>query len=209
MLRLVYALSIGTWLGSAVTLTFLVTPTAHGTFGAPDARRFLRPLFPRYYALGIGCGFAALATVTLGNASFTPKVQGGFHSLDVASDVQAWVSSARTNYGWVGLPWPGGTDGWGIATSESTVERNRPQLRVYYTSPSSVPISLLAPIRGPASVQVQFTGAVGATYSVQRVGMLGGTWTTLGAATVGQNGTGTFNDASPLPTAAFYRVSYP
>jgi hypothetical protein len=69
MLRLVYALSIGTWLGSAVTLTFLVTPTAHGTFTAPDARRFLRPLFPRYYALGIGCGFAALATVTLGKHS--------------------------------------------------------------------------------------------------------------------------------------------
>jgi hypothetical protein len=73
MLRLVYALSIGTWLGSAVTLTFLVTPTAHGTFGAPDARRFLRPLFPRYYALGIGCGFAALATVTLGKQSLASE----------------------------------------------------------------------------------------------------------------------------------------
>ena len=69
MLRLVYALSIGTWLGSAVTLTFLVTPVAHGTFTAPDARRFLRPLFPRYYALGIACGFAALGTVTLGKHS--------------------------------------------------------------------------------------------------------------------------------------------
>lgn len=69
MLRLVYALSIGTWLGSVVTLTFLVTPTAHGAFAVADARRFLRPLFPRYYALGIGCGFAALVTVALGKHS--------------------------------------------------------------------------------------------------------------------------------------------
>lgn len=80
-----------------------------------------------------GVEAAITPTVILGNSSRTPNVQGGFHSLDVTADVQACVSGTGTNYGWVGLPWPGGTDGWGIATAESTVARNRPQLRVYYS----------------------------------------------------------------------------
>jgi predicted membrane protein len=69
MLRLVFALAISTWLGSVVSLTYLVTPTAHGVFDPRDARRLLRPLFPRHYGLGIGCGFVALATVLVGKAS--------------------------------------------------------------------------------------------------------------------------------------------
>jgi uncharacterized protein DUF4149 len=69
MLRLVFACAIGTWLGSVVSLTYIVTPVAHGTFEAPDARRLLRPLFPRHYALGIACGFLALATILVGKAS--------------------------------------------------------------------------------------------------------------------------------------------
>ena len=69
MLRLVYALAIGTWLGAIVSLTYLVTPTAHGAFDPRDARRLLRPLFPRHYALGIVCGFVALGTVLVGKAS--------------------------------------------------------------------------------------------------------------------------------------------
>ncbi len=86
-----------------------------------------------------GVEAATTPTVTLGNPSRTPNVQGGLHALDVTSDVQAWVSGTRTNYGWVGLPWPGGTDGWGVATSEVSVERNRPQLRVYYTVATNPP----------------------------------------------------------------------
>jgi hypothetical protein len=66
MLRLAYALAIGTWLGAVITLTFVVTPTAHGEFPTADARRFLRPLFPRLYGLGIACGFLALAAVLAG-----------------------------------------------------------------------------------------------------------------------------------------------
>ena len=66
MLRLVFALSIGTWLGAIVSLTYIVTPTAHGAFAPHDARRLLRPLFPRHYGLGIVCGFLALATILVG-----------------------------------------------------------------------------------------------------------------------------------------------
>jgi len=69
MLRLAFALAIGTWLGAVVSLTYIVTPTAHGAFPPGDARRLLRPLFPRHYALGIVCGFLALATVLLGKES--------------------------------------------------------------------------------------------------------------------------------------------
>jgi hypothetical protein len=156
-----------------------------------------------------GVEAAVTPTVTLGNASLTPKVQGGFHSLDVANDVQAWVSGARTNYGWVGLPWPGGTDGWGIATAESSVERNRPQLRIYYTSPAATPIALLQPLLGPTAVQVRFTAAPGATYTVRRSAVMGSPWSVLGTATAGQDGSAMFNDASPLPGEAYYRVSYP
>src|SRR5262249_12102824 len=69
MLRLVFALAIGTWLGAVVSLTYIVTPTAHGAFDPRDARRLLRPLFPRHYTLGIACGFLALGTVLLGKDS--------------------------------------------------------------------------------------------------------------------------------------------
>lgn len=69
MLRLVFALAIGTWLGGIVSLTYIVTPTAHGAFDPRDARRLLRPLFPRHYTLGIVCGFLALGTLLVGKES--------------------------------------------------------------------------------------------------------------------------------------------
>ena len=69
MLRLVYVLAIGTWFGAVVSLSFVVAPTAHGEFSAHEARRFLRPLFPRHYTLGVVCGFVALVVVALGKES--------------------------------------------------------------------------------------------------------------------------------------------
>jgi hypothetical protein len=62
-MRLVFALAIATWLGAIVSLTYVVTPTAHGSFDPRDARRLLRPLFVRHYTLGIACGFVALVTI--------------------------------------------------------------------------------------------------------------------------------------------------
>ena len=73
MLRLLFTLAIGTWLGAIVSLTYIVTPTAHGTFDPRDARRLLRPLFPRHYTLGIACGFVALLTILVGKASLSPE----------------------------------------------------------------------------------------------------------------------------------------
>jgi hypothetical protein len=73
MLRLVFALAVATWLGNVVCVSFVVTPAAHGNFETPDARRFLRPIFPRYYRLGLLCGFIALASVLLGRAGLSQE----------------------------------------------------------------------------------------------------------------------------------------
>jgi len=73
MLRLIFCLAIAIWLGSVVCLSFVVAPVAHGTFTTAEARRFLRPLFPRYYGLGVICGFVALAVVLLGRAALSQE----------------------------------------------------------------------------------------------------------------------------------------
>ncbi|MBM4093899.1 MAG: DNRLRE domain-containing protein, partial [Planctomycetes bacterium] len=87
-------------------------------------------------------GIEAVTTpsVAAGNASRSPDVQGAFNPFDVTADVQAWVSGTRENYGWAILPWSGGTNGWGFASSEATegdpglgLPNERPQLRVFYT----------------------------------------------------------------------------
>jgi hypothetical protein len=73
MLRLLFCLAIAIWLGSVVCVSFVVTPVAHGTLPAAEARRFLRPLFPRYYRLGALCGFVALGVVLLGRAGLSQE----------------------------------------------------------------------------------------------------------------------------------------
>jgi hypothetical protein len=73
MLRLLFCLAIAIWLGSVVTVSFVVAPVAHGTFPTAEARRFLRPLFPRYYRLGWICGFVALGVVLLGRAGLSQE----------------------------------------------------------------------------------------------------------------------------------------
>lgn len=73
MLRLLFCLAIAIWLGSVVTVSFVVAPVAHGTFPTAEARRFLRPLFPRYYRLGFICGFVALGVVLLGRAGLSQE----------------------------------------------------------------------------------------------------------------------------------------
>lgn len=66
MLRLLYTIAVATWFGSIVCVSFVVTPAAHWTFESDEARRFLRPVFPRYYRLGLVCAFLALGAVLLG-----------------------------------------------------------------------------------------------------------------------------------------------
>jgi len=158
-----------------------------------------------------GIEAALTPTVVAGNPGLDPNVQGGFNSYEVTADVQAWAEGTRTNYGWAILPWPGGGDGWGFATSEAATERERPQLRVYFSaSAANISAAVIQPlIVGPARVQVQFTGTPGKGYEIWRAATLAGPWTTLGTATVAGNGAGSFVDSAPLPNAGFYRVVYP
>lgn len=65
MLRLVFSLAIAAWFGSVFFFSFVVAPAAHRNFPG-EARRFLRPIFTRYYRMGVVCGFVALAAVLLG-----------------------------------------------------------------------------------------------------------------------------------------------
>lgn len=151
---------------------------------------------------------AATATVTAGSPSLNPNVQAGFHSFEVTPDVQNWASGTQPDYGWAILPWPGGSDGWGMDSSEDAVTNNRPQLRVYYTVAAGNVQAVLLPLTVSASqVQVKFSGTINGTYTIQRAATVNGGWSSIGTATVGADGTATFNDTAPLAGAAFYRVS--
>ncbi len=68
MLRLLFTLAVAAWFGSALCVTFVVAPVAHRDFPAAEARRFLRPVFPRAHRLGLGCASLALTALVLGRA---------------------------------------------------------------------------------------------------------------------------------------------
>ena len=65
-LRLLFTLAVAAWFGTLICLSFVVTPVAHRSFPAQQARQFLRPMFRRIYRLGTGLGFVALIAVFLG-----------------------------------------------------------------------------------------------------------------------------------------------
>ncbi len=156
-----------------------------------------------------GVEAAATATTTIGPSDTTqPPVQSTINTVELTSDVQAWASGQQNN-GWVILPWTGGTDGWGITSSDAPVVEARPQLRVYFV-PGPY---LVGAVHNGSNVQLTCGGKVGATYSVVRGANLQtptASWTVLpGTVTIGSGGTATFTDNSPLPGAAFYRLRSP
>jgi len=213
----------GALIHAAVLELFSTGPDAMGDGGAFHA--LLQPWNPatttwNTWLDGVqadGIEAAITPTAVAGDPSLNPDVQGTLNSFLVTSDVQAWASGFRTNYGWAILPWPGGANGWFSRSSDfnSLVnplkpEAERPRLRVYYT-PGAVaaPAVLQPPVPGPGVVQVLFTGTANMTYTVQRAAAATGPWFPLGTATVATNGTATFPDNAPLPGTAFYRVVYP
>jgi hypothetical protein len=153
-----------------------------------------------------GVEAAITPTVAAGSPTLRPFVQGGFNSFEVTSDVAAWARGTA-NYGWAIIPWLDGGDGWGIDLSESADEKNRPQLRVFYSINSNVEIGPLSVT--PTSVTVQFTGVPDTSYSVQRSADVAGPYGTIGSATTTGTGSATFTDNSPLPGTGFYRISNP
>ncbi|HEX7654394.1 MAG TPA: DNRLRE domain-containing protein, partial [Verrucomicrobiae bacterium] len=159
---------------------------------------------------------ASTPTVTIGSPSLNPDVQATLNTVEVTTDVQAWANGSRANNGWCILPWPGGSNGWGFRSSKfSSVvigyapEQQRPRLRVYYTAGALALPAVIKPVSANAqAVVVPFTGSANFTYHIWRSGDLSGNWSELGTATCDGAGNGLFNDVSPLPAAAYYRVVY-
>ena len=73
-------------------------------------------------------------------------------------------------------------------------------------APSS---NMLPAVYAPGSLQVRFAGILGRSYSVQRALAVAGPWVSIGTATVGPTGIGSFEDTTPPPDGAFYRTAYP
>ena len=155
-----------------------------------------------------GVKAATTPTASVGNAALSTLVQATVNTIDLTADVKAWVSGTLANNGWVILPWPGGSDGWGFASAEATNPGSHPQLRVYYSAPAAPP-HITSVTHGPSSVAIGFTYAAGKVCSVLRAGTVNGTYSSVGTATVQPDGTASFTDNSPPASAAFYRISYP
>lgn len=151
----------------------------------------------------VSANSAIAGSPLLGTAGFVP---GGYHTFEMSDDVQSWASGTRPNYGWAILPFTNGTDGWGIATSETGTQKDRPQLRVYYKYVPSLHITSIS--RGPTSATINFTGAPLTLYSVRRSTTVNGTYTQIGTATTLADGTASYTDNSPPAGSAFYRI-YP
>lgn len=143
-----------------------------------------------------------------GNLTRNPDVQSGLNTFDVTADIQAWVTGTP-NYGWAILPLYLGGNGWGFNSSEWD-EVYRPRLKIYYT-PGALPENIVvqAPVFSAGQVQFKFTGNANRTYTIQRVGALGQTWSNAGTATTDGTGKATYTDTNPLAGAGFYRVIYP
>jgi hypothetical protein len=65
---------------------------------------------------------------------------------------------------------------------------------------------MLQPVRVSGGYQINFAGASGGSYVIQRAPTVSGPWTTLTTVVVGTNGTGSYIDTSVLRDSAFYRT---
>ena len=62
-------LAVGLWLGALVFQSAFVAPTLFSQVPVETASGFLRTLFPRYYALGIGCSAVLTAALVTAGSS--------------------------------------------------------------------------------------------------------------------------------------------
>ena len=60
LLRFLYLLALGLWVGEVVCFSFVVAPAVFGVLGAARAGEVVGAIFPRYYALGTAAGAVAL-----------------------------------------------------------------------------------------------------------------------------------------------------
>jgi len=65
---------------------------------------------------------------------------------------------------------------------------------------------MLQPVRVSGGYQINFVGASGGSYVIQRAPTVSGPWTTLTTVVVSTNGTGSYIDRSVPRDSAFYRT---
>jgi uncharacterized membrane protein len=71
----VYLFALSAWIGAVLFLSFCVAPVIFRVLGAEAGGRFVRVLFPRYYAWGVVAGSIALPAFLGGPLSF-PEFKG-------------------------------------------------------------------------------------------------------------------------------------
>lgn len=80
----VYLLAMTAWVGSILFVTFGVAPIIFKVLPADHAGRFVRALFPRYYAWGASCGAIALAAFVCGRLG-VPELRGAAVGVQAAA----------------------------------------------------------------------------------------------------------------------------
>jgi uncharacterized membrane protein len=71
----VYLFALAAWVGSILFFSFAVAPVIFRVLGAEAGGRFVRALFPRYYAWGVVCGSVALPAFIAAPLAF-PEYKG-------------------------------------------------------------------------------------------------------------------------------------
>jgi putative copper export protein len=72
---IVYLIALTAWVGGVLFFSFGVAPIIFKALGAEEGGKFVRALFPRYYAWGYTSGVVALAAGVLGPLS-VPELRG-------------------------------------------------------------------------------------------------------------------------------------
>lgn len=79
----VYLFALAAWVGSIAFFSFGVAPVIFRVLGAEAGGRFVRALFPRYYAWGVVCGAVALPALVGGTFVF-PEFRGPMIAVQAA-----------------------------------------------------------------------------------------------------------------------------
>lgn len=163
---------------------------------------------------GDGVDLSLVETARAGNETRFPNFQAGYNMFDVTFDVQAWLDGTATNNGWSFLPWVGGSDGWAISSSETTLVTNRPKLTVYYAPVGNIaPVNSapVGPISGFEDTNVAFTSGNAITISDADAGTsnitttVSVTGTAVGTFTAGNGGgTATATPSNGGATMTFF-----
>ena len=71
----IYLISLTAWVGAILFFSFGVAPIIFRVLGAESAAKFVRALFPRYYAWGVISAAVALPALICGSLSY-PELRG-------------------------------------------------------------------------------------------------------------------------------------